>query len=60
MVAAWQSTTSTIPSTVAVGRAVVTPSSSPVTPETWFDLASLTKPLVIGTLNLLAHAGRRR
>lgn len=53
MVAAWQSSTEPTLSTVPVGRAVVAPTSVPVTSETWFDLASLTKPLVIGTLILL-------
>jgi CubicO group peptidase (beta-lactamase class C family) len=53
MVAAWRSTTDRKPSTVAVGRASVNPASTPSAPETWFDLASLTKPLVVGTLTLL-------
>jgi len=53
MVAAWQSRTDQAPSTVAVGRASVNPASTPSAPETWFDLASLTKPLVVGTLTLL-------
>jgi len=42
-----------MPSTVAVGRASVSLRPTQSTPETWFDLASLTKPLVVGTLALL-------
>jgi len=53
VVAAWQSTIDQTPSTVAIGRASVKPRSTPSAPETWFDLASLTKPLVVGTLTLL-------
>jgi CubicO group peptidase (beta-lactamase class C family) len=54
MVAAWQSAGEPSPQTVCVGRAVVAPCATPATAETWFDLASLTKPLVVGTLALLA------
>ena len=53
MVAGWHSKTDREPSMVAAGRASVTKASTPTTPETWFDLASLTKPLVVGTLTLL-------
>jgi CubicO group peptidase (beta-lactamase class C family) len=42
------------PVVVAVGRAAVAPSPVDATPATWFDLASLTKPLVVGCLSLLA------
>ena len=38
---------------VTVGRAAVVPSSGPLTAEHWFDLASLTKPLVTTTLALI-------
>lgn len=54
MVAAWQATTASSPQSVVVGRAVVQPISATATPNTWFDLASLTKPLVVSTLSLLA------
>ncbi|MCU0302866.1 MAG: beta-lactamase family protein [Thermoanaerobaculales bacterium] len=39
---------------VPVGRAEALPEPRPVTADTWFDLASLTKPLAVGTLSLLA------
>jgi len=54
MVAGWQSKTDPAPAIVAAGRASITEAATPTTPETWFDLASLTKPLVVGTLTLLA------
>jgi CubicO group peptidase (beta-lactamase class C family) len=54
MVAAWRTTADPAPETVVAGRAVVTPTSIPAAAKTWFDLASLTKPLVVGTLALLA------
>jgi CubicO group peptidase (beta-lactamase class C family) len=53
MVAGWQSKTDPNPAILAAGRASITKASTPTTPETWFDLASLTKPLVVGTLALL-------
>ena len=58
MVAGWQEATDPQPETVAVGRARVSPFSTTVSPNTWFDLASLTKPLVVGTLSLLAMRDR--
>jgi len=36
------------------GASVLRPDRTPASADTWFDLASLTKPLVIGTLVLLA------
>ncbi len=54
MVAGWRESGDPLPEVVAVGRARLQPSPMAVTPDTWFDLASLTKPLVIGTLSLLA------
>ncbi len=49
------------PVVVATGRAAVAPPPQDVAPSTWFDLASLTKPLVVGTLILLAaRSGRLR
>jgi serine-type D-Ala-D-Ala carboxypeptidase len=58
MVAAWQTATDPKSTAVAAGRASVTlpstPTPTPTSTETWFDLASLTKPLVVGTLTLLA------
>ena len=53
MVAAWQTTTQQRPQIETTGRAVVGSSSVMATPSTCFDLASLTKPLVVGTLTLL-------
>ena len=52
--AGWIGTGRRDPVVVAVGRAAVAPTPVDVTPATWFDLASLTKPLVVGTLGLLA------
>jgi len=40
---------------VCHGRARLGPVPEPVTPAHWFDLASLTKPLVTATLTLLAR-----
>lgn len=40
--------------TVSVGKTSLVPPGSAITEETWFDLASLTKPLVGTTLTLLA------
>jgi len=57
MVAAWQMATDPSPQIEVVGRAGVQPSSVPASPATWFDLASLTKPLVVGTLTLLSMRG---
>ncbi len=42
------------PSTCVEGRAVLRPAPRDVVVDTWFDLASLTKPLVTTTLSLLA------
>lgn len=42
------------PSLVAVGDAAVGCPSKPLTSAAWFDLASLTKPLVVGTSIILA------
>jgi CubicO group peptidase (beta-lactamase class C family) len=55
-VAAWQSDQDLEPSEVAVGRTSVLagPDAPPVGPSSWFDLASLTKPLVTTTLVLQA------
>jgi CubicO group peptidase (beta-lactamase class C family) len=41
-------------SDAAVGAAIVSPEHVNASPDTWFDLASLTKPLVTTTLALLA------
>ena len=54
LVAAWQANNDRAPQIVAVGRAIVAPDWEPMTQQTWFDLASLTKPLVVGILSLLA------
>lgn len=51
-VAAWGR--SPLPDAVAVGRARIGPETVPAAPDTWYDLASLTKPLVVATLCLLA------
>jgi CubicO group peptidase (beta-lactamase class C family) len=58
MVAGWRSSADTAAHIVTVGRAEVAPASRPMTAATRFDLASLTKPLVIGTLSLLAMRER--
>lgn len=50
MVAGWQHLGEERPRVHATGRSVVVPRSVAATTETWFDLASLTKPLVVGTL----------
>ena len=42
------------PSCCAAGRAEIHPRPREVTEDTWFDLASLTKPLVTTTLTLMA------
>jgi len=39
---------------VAVGEASLVPGVAPMSEDTWFDLASLTKPLVTTTLSLLS------
>jgi CubicO group peptidase (beta-lactamase class C family) len=44
----------TRPRTGTFGTAVLGPHPTPARPDTWFDLASLTKPLVTTTLALLA------
>ncbi len=54
LVAGWQAENDRAPEIIAVGRAIVAPDWEPMTPQTWFDLASLTKPLVVGILSLLA------
>jgi CubicO group peptidase (beta-lactamase class C family) len=53
IVAGWQGEGDPAPHTIAHGRAVVGVKSVPAAASTWFDLASLTKPLVVGTLSLL-------
>jgi CubicO group peptidase (beta-lactamase class C family) len=53
-VAAWGAGGANPPRQVAVGHARVVPAPAPATESTWYDLASLTKPLVTGTLALLA------
>lgn len=52
-VAGWQRLDADHPTIVAAGRAAVIPKSAPIAPDTWFDLASLTKPLVITPLVML-------
>jgi CubicO group peptidase (beta-lactamase class C family) len=52
-VAAWGGAGRTSSET-AVGTSIVFPEAVKASPETWFDLASLTKPLVTTTLTLLA------
>lgn len=42
------------PMVASAGHAVLRPAARPLTVDTWFDLASLTKPLVTTTLALLA------
>ncbi len=42
------------PSVCVEGRAEIRPTARDLTADTWFDLASLTKPLVTTTLSLLA------
>ena len=42
------------PNLAAAGHARLAPSLDPATDDTWYDLASLTKPLVTGPLALLA------
>lgn len=53
LVAGWLSVADAGPKVVFCGQAAVVPEPRPVGPSTWFDLASLTKPLVCGTLALL-------
>jgi CubicO group peptidase (beta-lactamase class C family) len=53
-VAAWGAGGADPPRQVAVGHARLVPAPVPATESTWYDLASLTKPLVTGTLALLA------
>jgi len=50
LVAGWARLGEASPTTVAVGDAVLGGPPTPVGPETWFDLASLTKPLVVSPL----------
>jgi CubicO group peptidase (beta-lactamase class C family) len=57
-VAAWQ-TYDGIQTVVAEGAAELVPERRTVTPSTWFDLASLTKPLVGTSLMLLAMRSGR-
>jgi CubicO group peptidase (beta-lactamase class C family) len=57
LVAGWMRAGEGSPTAVAVGNAVVGRPPTPVSPATWFDLASLTKPLVVGTSSLLAMRG---
>lgn len=40
--------------TAVLGASVLRPEPVPASADTWYDLASLTKPLVVGTLCLLA------
>jgi len=54
MVAGWLRAGERQPVVVAAGRARVVPASAPMSEQTWFDLASLTKPLVTGTLSVLS------
>jgi len=56
-VAAWGRAGGEISSEV-LGHATVSPERAEVSGETWFDLASLTKPLVTTTLTLLAIRSR--
>ena len=42
------------PRSATVGRSRLRPRPMAADPETWFDLASLTKPLVVTTLSLMA------
>lgn len=42
------------PKLAVVGHSRLLPEAVPASPDTWYDLASLTKPLVTGTLTLLA------
>ncbi len=53
-VAAWGPGGADPPRQVAAGYARLVPVREPATESTWYDLASLTKPLVTGTLALLA------
>jgi CubicO group peptidase (beta-lactamase class C family) len=53
-VAAWGAGGDDPPRQAAVGHARLVPTPAPATEATWYDLASLTKPLVTGTLALLA------
>jgi CubicO group peptidase (beta-lactamase class C family) len=46
------------PNLAVAGHARLAPSLDPATDDTWYDLASLTKPLVTGTLVLLAARER--
>jgi CubicO group peptidase (beta-lactamase class C family) len=52
MVAGWQRAGDD-PTIVTVGHAAIIPSPVPAVTETWFDLASLTKPLVTAPLTVL-------
>ncbi len=52
-VAVWGRDTAELQTAVA-GLAAVRPSPRCLTPDTWMDLASLTKPLITATLTLLA------
>lgn len=53
LVAGWVRAGEDRPTVVAVGRAAVAPVSTVMEGETWFDLASLTKPLATATLGFL-------
>ena len=53
-VAGWRETATGKIAVVSSGHSRVFPERVEATPETWFDLASLTKPLVTTTLALLA------
>lgn len=54
MVAGWQSLDETDPRIAAVGHSSLRPDLEKMTDNRWFDLASLTKPLVITPLVLLS------
>jgi CubicO group peptidase (beta-lactamase class C family) len=53
LVAGWLGEGEARATIVAVGDAVIGCPSTPATSATWFDLASLTKPLVVQTVSLL-------